>query len=264
MSRKIIIITRDTDPNYSDPNNPLGKMIVEGKGISIPKKESYLASFQYLSKYKTPELKGGYSTTEIAENYDVEIDDNDSVKWLNGEIKDLKIPYEIVNLLDKVRIILNDEKLYEKITMDNGDIVYLLYWNLLVENEFKVWQCIPLICKDCEIDMNVTIKEIPDRHVLYIHDDEWGKEGNWLLMKNSEPKGSDKEYILKSLKDYFQYIATFQHVDFVGSYFNNILNCRFGEDSIADKLGELEDNVSFTDFIQLKQEMIKKLQEWKK
>ena len=243
MSRKIIIITRDSDPNYSDPNNPLGEMIVEGRGVSIPKKESYLASFQYLSKYKLPEYNGGYSTARIAEDYDVDVD----VKWLNGEISDLKIPDDMVNLLDKVRNTLNDEKLYEKIKMDNGDIIYLLYWNLLGEKEFNVWHCLPLICKDCEIDINVTIKEIPDRHVLYIHDDEWGKEGNWLLMKNSEPKGNDKEYILKLLEDYFQYIATFQHTNIVGSYFNNILNCRFGENSIAEKLGELEEDQTITD-----------------
>lgn len=260
MSRKIIIITRDTDPNYSDPNNPLGKMIVEGKCVSIPKKKSYLASFQYLCKYKSRELDGEYSTLAISEDYDVDV----NVNWLNGKISDLKIPNDMVNLLDKVRNTLNDEKLYEKITMDNGDIVYLLYWNLLAENEFKVWQCIPLICKDCEIDTNVTIKEFSDRHVLYIHDDEWGKEGNWLLMKKSEPKGDDKEYILKSLEDFFQYIATFQHTNIVGFYFNNILNCRFGENSIAEKLGELEEDETITDFIQLKQKITEELQEWKK
>lgn len=259
MSHNIIIITRDTDPNYSDPNNPLGKMIVEGRGVPITMKDSYLAAFQYLSKYKLPEYNGGYSTARIAEEYDVDVD----VKWLNGEISDLMISDDMVNLLDKVRNTLDDEQLFEKIKMDNGDLVYLLYWNLMAENEFNVWQCLPLICKDCKIETNInaTIQEIPDRHILYIHDDEWGKEGNWLLMKNSEPK--EGVGILNSLKNCFQYIATFQHTNIDGYYFNNILNCRFGEDSIADKLGELEENKSFTDFIQLKQEMIKKLQEWK-
>jgi hypothetical protein len=110
--------------------------------------------------------------------------------------------------------------------------------------------------------MTVSIQEITDRYILYIHGGEWGKGGNWLLMKNSEPK--EKDVRLEALKVFFQYIATFQHSNIDGYYFNNILNCRFGEDSIADKLGELEDKETITDFIQLKQEMTKELQKWKK
>lgn len=246
MSHKIIIITRDTDPNYRDPNIPLGKLIVNTQD-KIHLKNSYLAAFQELSKYG--------NSSDIVEKFGIRIDR----EWLKGTKKELKIPDNIFELLDKVKIDMQGEKkLYDRITLDNGNIVYLLYWNLLGTNKFNVWQCIPLICRDCEIDTNATNLEIPERHVLYIHDDEWGNEGNWLLMKNSEPK--EKDDILNALEYCFQYIAAFQHTNTEGFYFNSILNCIFGEDSIADKLGELEDNGSFTDFIQLKQEMIKKLQ----
>lgn len=202
MNRKIIIITSDSDSNYSDTNNPLGKKIVEGEGVPMFKKESCLAAFQHLSKYKatTIDKKTIYEISEIENKYDITIKE-EIRNWLDGNIRNLKIPDDMDMLLDKVRDTLNEEKLYEKITMDNGDMVYLLYWNLLGEKEFNVWHCIPLICKDCEIDMNVTIQEIPDRHILYIHDDEWGKEGNRLLMKNSEPKEKGKEGILNKLKD---------------------------------------------------------------
>ena len=193
-------------------------MIVEGKGVPISKKESYLAAYLDLSKYKTTTGNNEtiYLTAGIASDYDVEnIDD----AWLDGKNKDLRIPNDIVELLDKVRETLDDKMLYEKIIMDKDNIVYLLYWNLLGANEFNVWQCLPLICKDCKIETNInaTIQEIPDRHILYIHDDEWGKEGNWLLMKNSKPK--EKEDILEALKNYFQYIATFQHTNIDGFYF---------------------------------------------
>ena len=248
MSRKIIIITKDTNPNYSNPNIPLGKLIINTQE-TILLKNSYLAAFQELSKsLKTIRIGS------IAEEYKIKI----SRGWLKGTEKKLRIPDDIIKLLDKLKINMQgDKRLYDIITLDNDDIVYLLYWNLLVENEFNVWQCIPLICKDCEIDLNVNIQKISDRHILYIHDDEWGKGGNWLLMKNSEPK--EKGEILNKLKDYFQYIATFQHTNIVGFYFNNILNCKFGEDSLAEKLGELEENENITDFIQLKQEMTKEL-----
>jgi len=250
MSRKIIIITKDTDPNYRDLNIPLGKLIINSQE-KILMKNSYLAAFQELSKYD--------KFSDISEKYEIRI----NRKWLKGteEKKKLTIPNDIINLLDKVKIDMQgDKRLYDVINLDNGNIVYLLYWNLLGANEFNVWQCVPLICKDCKIDINATIKEIQDRHILYIHDDEWGIEGNRLLMKNSEPEKKEKEDILKALKDYFQYIATFQHSNIVGFHFNNILNCRFGEDSIADKLGELEDKETITDYIQLKQEMTKELQ----
>ena len=114
MNRKIIIITRNTDSNYSDNNNPLGKMIVEGKGVPISKKESYLAAYLDLSKYKTTTGNNEtiYLTAGIASDYDVEnIDD----AWLDGKNKDLRIPNDIVELLDKVRETLDDKMLYEKI-----------------------------------------------------------------------------------------------------------------------------------------------------
>lgn len=228
-------------------------MIAEGKSVPVSKKESYLAAFQDLSKYKT--ITGNnetiYLTADIATDFDVEdIDD----EWLDGKKKELKIPDDMIELLDKVRNTLDDKKLYERITIGD-DIVYLLYWNLLGAGEFNIWQCIPLICKDCGIDINDTLQEIQDRHILYIHDVEWGNEENRLLMKNSEQK--EKDDILTSLKDYFQYIATFQHTNFEGLHFNNILNCRFGEDAIADKLGELEDDETIKDYIRLKHEMKK-------
>ena len=135
-------------------------MIVKGKGVPIPKKDSYLAAFKCLPK--DPEDKDSYSTSSIAEKYGVEVD----VNWLNGEKRDFKIPDSIVTVFDTIRKSLNDEKLYDKITMDNGDIVFLLYWNLLAENEFNVWHCLPLICKDCDIDTDATIQETSNRHIL--------------------------------------------------------------------------------------------------
>lgn len=248
MSHNIIIITKDNDQNYRDPNNPLGKFIIHTQE-KILLKASYLAAFQELTKLKPFAIANKYGR----EYY---------TPWVGETTREneLKISDVIIELLNKVKCeIQGDERLYDIITLDNGNTVYLLYWNLLGTNKFNAWHCIPLICMDCGININDSSQKIPilDRHILYIHDDEWGKKGNLLLMKNSEPK--EETVILHKLKDYFQYIAAFMHNNKKGYYFNSILNCIFGEDSISDKLGELEDNKSFSDYIKLKQEMMKVL-----
>lgn len=150
--------------------------------------------------------------------------------------------------------------LYQKTTIDTKYEVYLFYYDRTKEKlgNKRIWEMMALICKDCEIDLNSPIPEPKDKHILYIHDDEWGCKGDQLLMKDSIPQPlyqKDHDNILDQLKDYFSYVATFEHVNSPGRYFHNILNCNFGE-NVLDEIDDVENNNQHGDFVNLMNEIV--------
>lgn len=258
MKRKVIIITRK-DSNYDDVNYPLG-ILLKDKSQVTHVKQSIFASLNSLSQYRTiePDVGIKYAGYEMAHRFKIEID----TSWLEGRVNTLVIPKETKQLFD--RIVLNpdyvdDSEFYYDIVTTRNYQVYLCYWDQVRNKVDNLWQRLAIIFKDCEIDVQTPITNECDKNLLYIHDDEWGIEGNHLLMKDPKILLDSNRSVLELLKPLFGYVATFQHTNVEGLYFNHILNLKFGEDQISDVLGGIEDDVSITDFIQLRNKMLEEV-----
>ena len=127
----------------------------------------------------------------------------------------------------------------------NDKGVTMFYINRTIRKKVEVDalpQFLYVICHDCGIDLNDVNKE---ENILYIHDTEWGVNGEFVLMQNqkitSEAK-PDKIPLLEKLKNKFSYVATFQHIDRYGGIFRDIIDGKFGGTPLSNKLGELENN----------------------
>ena len=258
MKRKVIIITRK-DSNYDDVNYPLGKLLKDKSQVTHVK-QSIFASLNSLSQYRTIEPNDviGYNGYEIAHRFKIEID----TSWLEGRVNTLVIPDETKQLFDRIVLdsdFVDDSLAYYDIVTTENYQVYLCYWDQVRNKVDNVWQRLAIIFKDCEIDVNASILDIGEKHLLYIHDDEWGIEGNHLLMKDQKILLDSNRSVLELLKPLFSYVATFQHTNVEGLYFNHILNRKFGEDQISDVMGGIEDDSSITDFIQLRNKMLEEV-----
>ena len=251
---KIIILTHDDD-NYENLSLPLGKALNNAEDII----DSYYEAFESIIQKK--EL----------ENMDFSC----FHKWLvmnnlfSHKIINLFTPQtdwktfpEIPENIKKIRQVIDNHNeirkpIYKKTNLDNGDVVFLLFRNRTKQMVNDIWQMMNLICKDCGIDVKQTIQGVENKHFIYIHDDEWSMEGNHLLMDNSEPKIEKNKDLLEVLKKQFKYAATFRHTNTEGLYFNNILNCKFGYNQFSERMGIIEDNYHITNFVSLKEEIIK-------
>jgi hypothetical protein len=271
MNKKVIIITRD-DSNYSGTGN-LAKALRSKSSLV----DSFYARFERLSKTgKTKDENGKliWDASKVV-NYNTK-DPDYLLKWLDcrwneWKSKDptkLRLPNDLVDLLNSTQRDVTEGALYDTITYEDESSkmaydIYLYYWNRTIVKVKDLCQLLALICKDCDVAFNTPIKDVKDRHYLYIHDDEWGIQGNHLLMKDSELIVDSNKNVLEELKNHFQYVATFQHNNIEGCYFNNILRCKFGEDQFGDKMGCIEDDKSINDFINLKRKIEKQLMEKK-
>lgn len=259
MKRKVIIITRK-DSNYDDVNYPLGKLLKDKSQVTHVK-QSIFASLNSLSQYRTIEPNDviRYNEYKIAHRFKIEIDDT---SWLEGRINTLFIPDETKQLFDRIVLdsdFVDDSLVYYDIVTTENYQVYLCYWDQVRNKVDNLWQRLAIIFKDCEIDVQTPITNECDKNLLYIHDDEWGIEGNHLLMKDQKILLDSNRSVLELLIPLFSYVATFQHTNVEGLYFNYILNLKFGEDQIADVMGDIEDDVSVTDFIQLRNKMLEEV-----
>lgn len=256
MSRKIIIITRSND-NYTKGNNILSKAI-NGDKKKVIKNSFYSAFEKLMCKCYMP--KEGWNLENFAffaQNKEVNISINEIIiieKWLKN-CDSLVIPEALDNLLGKIKNENHNVELYEKVKYGNDD-VYLFYFDKTNKKVIDIWQMLALIFKDCEINMQKEIVEKSDKHILYIHDEEWGvSPKNLVLMNNSCPeKGVDNIQLLEKLKGQFDYVAAFMHETSAGGIYINILNCKFGK-FLSDKMGNLEESTEVDTFINLKKEM---------
>lgn len=237
---------------------------------------SFYARFESLSKAGKTKDENGKLVWDASKVVDENTKNPDRLlqwldcRWINWKSEyptKLRLPDDLVDLLNITQRDVTEGALYDAITYEDESSkttydIYLFYWNRTIVKVKDLWQLLALICKDCEVDFDVPIGEIKDRHYLYIHDDEWGIKGNYLLMKYSNLiniNTKENKDVLEKLQNHFQYVATFQHYNIEGCYFNNILRCEFGEEQFGDKMGDMEDDNSIRDFIELKRKIEKQL-----
>ena len=237
--RKIIIITRDNEA-YK-----VSKLMKDCVKVSIYK--SNLMAFEYAKgKYNVEFKKDAEKLGDWLE--EISCYDNDIVDFIaeeygkkdnigNSVFKWYKIPDKLIDLPINENNENNENKvsLYVKI-VKGDDEIYLLYWNRTKGLVNTPGVLLSLICKDCDIDKNSK-----SDNYLYIHDVEWGCKGDKLLILESNIKSETHEAILKELINRnFSFAAAFQHHNDEGTYFRDILECKFGEEPIFTALGKIE------------------------
>lgn len=241
MSRKIIIITRDTAYVGNEALEvKMPKIGERGKwpsccfsGFESLYKEPFYCDVQ--DKYAVRIDLLGSKLKELG--FDEEYLD-DYVEWLDGK-HELIIDEKLVEVFKKIAEIEPCRCMDQILLKENGenDEVYLFYWNKTKKTVKDTWRMLALICKDCGIDFSNTTKE---ENMLYIHDDEWGSTGNEMLILDRDVKSDINKELLEQLKMKFTFMASFQHNNAEGMFFRDILQCKFGNDMPSNFLGEKE------------------------
>lgn len=259
MSRKIIIITRT--PDYYTKGDYILSKAIKKRGEEIS--NSFYSAFEKIvSAYKNEDGLKTAAFKEFANSKGIKLNvptTNVIKKWINiNNDKSLIIPDVLVQLLEKIKNENNDVTLYDKVKYrdrDRDDEVYLFYYDK-TQKKVDLWQMLALICKDCGINFQENAEaEKSGKHVLYIHDEQWGiNSKNLVLMENSVPKDVANSDLLKKLSGQFCYVAAFMHETSAGGIFINILNCKFGK-FLSDKMGNLEESTDVETFIELKKRM---------
>ena len=243
MSRKIIIITRDTA--YVGNDALVEKMPKSEERGKYPSE----CFFGFESLYKEPfyakDEQGKYAVqidllgSKLRDlGFDEEYLD-DYADWLDGK-HELTIDKKLVKVFKKIAE-LEPCRYMDKIILEENVEVYLFYWNKTKETVTDTWRMLALICKDCGIDFSDTNNE---ENILYIHDDEWGSTGNETLILGRDVKSDINKELLDQLKIKFTFVASFQHNNAEGMFFGDILHCDFGKEMLGNLLGEKEKNSS--------------------
>ena len=253
MSRKIIIITREGD---YDGNEPLVKMMpVKGKRGNYPSS----CFFGLESIYAPPFFKLNEQDERVVdlEQLGSQLlslgfqDDylDEQTNWLDGveeERNKLSLNEELVKVFEKIAKEEQCKYMDKIIYKDDEDEIYLFYWNKTKKRITDTWRILALICKDCGINfMDPTVEE----NVLYIHDDEWGKTGNEVLVFNHQIKSDENIDLLNQLINKFSFVASFQHNNVEGMIFHDILQCNFEQNMISNLLGEKEEKQNKFDYL---------------
>lgn len=243
MSRKIIIITRDTAYVGNEALvEKMPKSEERGKypsgcfsGFESLYKEPFYAKDEQ-SKYTVQIDLLGSKLRELG--FDEEYLD-DYADWLDGK-HELIIDEKLVEVFERIAEI-EPCKYMDKIKLEeNGknDEVYFFYWNKTKKTVTDTWRMLALICKDCDIDFSDKNEE---ENILYIHDDEWGSTGNETLILGRDVKSDINKELLEQLKIKFSFVASFQHNNAEGMFFSDILHCNFGKEMLGNLLGKKED-----------------------
>ena len=263
MSRKIIIISRDSDKYKAESGYPLSKLVAT-KATHISK--SYLAAYDFIESKHTDE-------TSLVDF----LKDNQPPDIKSKPIKDFIVNERHPNILHEIPKSLiefykgNEESkknrnLYDIIEIkeendesEKPDIIFILYWNRTEKHASKPGVLLSLVCEDCQIDDTTD-------NLLYIHEGEWlgdakaldEEKGDNLLIFESKKNAtaSINESILDSLiKKNFSFVASYRHVDSPGRFFHDILNMDFGKKPISDEMESIEKDTNIKDFISLKTEI---------
>lgn len=247
MSRKIIIITRDTAYVGNEALvERIPKSEERGKypsgcfsGFESLYKEPFYAKDEQ-GKYAVQIDLLGSKLSELG--FDEEYLD-DYTEWLDGK-HELIIDEKLVKVFKRIAEIEPCKYMDHILLEENGknDDVYLFYWNVTKETITDTWRMLALICKDCDIDF---ANETSEDNMLYIHDDEWSEKGienNVLIFDHIIKYNPSKshEQLLEKLKNKFSHVYSFQHNNAEGMIFKDILNCNFGEQALSNLLGEKE------------------------
>lgn len=243
MSRKIIIITREGD---YDGNEPLVKMM-PSKG----ERGKYSSScfFGFESIYKDPFYKLNEQNERVVdlEQLGTKLESlgfsddylDEQTNWLDGieeERNKLSLNEELVEVFEKIAK--EEQCKYMDIIKEDKNEIYLFYWNKTKKIVTDTWRILALICKDCGINFTDTTRE---ENVLYIHDDEWGKTGNEVLIIDHQRKSDENIDLLEQLNNKFSFVASFQHNNVEGMIFHDILQCNFGRNMLGNLLGKKEE-----------------------
>lgn len=242
MSRKIIIITRDTD--YVGNEAIVKKMPQREKRGKYP--SGCFSGFESLYKKpfyaKDEQDKEAIQLTPLGLKLkELGFSDeylDEQTDWLDGK-HELAIDEKLVEVFKKIAEI-EPCRYMDQILLkenDENDEVYLFYWNKTKKTVKDTWRMLALICKDCGIDFSNTTEE---ENMLYIHDDEWGATGNEMLILDRDVMSDTNKELLEQLKIKFSFVASFQHNNAEGMFFKDILRCKFGNDMPSNLLGEKE------------------------
>lgn len=242
MSRKIIIITRDTD--YVGNEAIVKKMPQSEERGKYPSR--CFSGFESLYKEpfyaKDEQGKEAIQLNPLGQKLkELGFSDeylDEQTEWLDGK-HELAIDEKLVEVFKKIAEI-EPCKCMDKIEIEEKgkkDEVYLFYWNKTKKTVKDVWRMLALICQDCNINFQDSNKE---ENMLYIHDDEWGTTGNEILILDRDIKSKTNVELLKQLKNKFTFMASFQHNNAEGMFFKDILRCKFGNDMPSNLLGEKE------------------------
>lgn len=241
---KIIIITRDSEYAKQDVLNEVLVNMMATKKVCPSSCFYGFESFCDKSDDGEPDID--FDKLYDKQN-ELKLPDNciDTKRdWLNGleEPLNLAIDDSLVDLFKKS---VEDECNYmEMIEYDNNEI-YLFFWNRTKQTVTETWRILALICKDCGIDFSNSEEE---KNILYIHDDEWGKTGNEILIQEGIIKSETNKELLEQLKIKFTFVVSFQHNNAEGMYFRDILQCNFGKQLLNNRLADEEEkNVVFGD-----------------
>ena len=247
MSRKIIIITREGD---YDGNEPLVKMMpAKGERGNYPSS----CFFGFESIYAPPFFKLNEQDKRVVDFGQLGIklkslgfsEDclDGQADWLEGvkeEWKKLSLNEELVKVFEAIAKE-GQCKYIDKIEYkddEKDDEIFLFYWNKTEKRITDTWRILALICMDCGINFTESTEE---GNMLYIHDDEWGKTGNEVLISNHQIKSDENIDLLNQLKNKFSFVASFQHNNVEGMIFHDILQCKFRQDMLSNLLGEKEE-----------------------
>ena len=259
MNRKIVIMSRE-NPEYKG-DYPLSEALIK---YSKKNPNRYLETYDYIcSKYTDNQSLNAYFKDMVKNHRGTKVM-ADQIRALITETQNGENIEEIINginttqqeitlgeIINNIPNFIDDNysnPLYDQIEKDEDEI-YILYWNRLKGEVGNLELLLSLVFKDCGISNDST-------NLLYIHDKEWGIDGNELLIYDSEIKAKTNTDILEKLiSENFSFAAAFQHAENLGSFFRNILELKWGERQLSDVMAEKENNPKIEDFISLRKEM---------